>query len=170
MNKYRFWLLIICFVALALRLYNLTYHSLWFDEAISVHWARQSVARILEVGLTLEEDRLPPLYYLLLKGWTSLVGFSETGGRSLSVLQGTLLVAVMAAVSKTLFNRRVALLTALLVALNPFLIWYAQETRMYAQAALFSTLTVWAFLQMVSNQRSVVSSQTILVTPRKWDW
>ncbi len=159
MNKYRFWLLIICFVALALRLYNLTYHSLWFDEAISVHWARQSVARILEVGLTLEEDRLPPLYYLLLKGWTSLVGFSETGVRSLSVLQGTLLVAVMAAVSKTLFNRRVALLTALLVALNPFLIWYAQETRMYAQAALFSALTVWAFLRLVSNQRSVVSSQ-----------
>ncbi|MCK6627109.1 MAG: glycosyltransferase family 39 protein [Anaerolineae bacterium] len=164
MNKYRFWLLLICFIALALRLYNLTYHSLWFDEAISVHWARQSVPRILEVGLTLEEDRLPPLYYLLLKGWTGLVGFSETGVRSLSVLQGTLLVAVIAAVAKTLFNRRVALLMALLVALNPFLIWYAQEARMYAQAALFSALTVWAFLQMASSQKSVVSNQKSEIT------
>ncbi|MBE7468991.1 MAG: hypothetical protein DPW09_03195 [Anaerolineae bacterium] len=158
-KKYHLWLSVILLIALALRLYNLTYHSLWFDEAISVHWARQSVPRILEVGLTLEEDRLPPLYYLLLKGWTGLVGFSETGVRSLSVLQGTLLVAVIAAVAKSLFNRRVALLTALLVALNPFLIWYAQEARMYAQAVLFSTLTVWAFLQMTSSQKSVVSSQ-----------
>lgn len=158
-KKYHLWLLIILSIALALRLYNLTYHSFWFDEAISVHWARQSVPRILEVGLTLEEDRLPPLYYLLLKGWTGLVGFSETGVRSLSVLQGTLLVAVIAAVTRTLFNRRVALLAALLVAFNPFLIWYAQEARMYAQAALFSALTVWAFLQMTSSQKSVVSSQ-----------
>src|SRR5512138_1765694 len=111
MKRYPLWLLSIILIALGLRLYNLTYHSLWFDEAISVHWARQSAPRILEVGLTLEEDRLPPLYYLLLKGWTSLFGFSEVGVRSLSVFWGVLLVPVMASISATLFNRRVALLT-----------------------------------------------------------
>src|SRR6185503_11833398 len=116
MNKYRLWLFLIILIALALRLYNLTYHSLWFDEAISVHWARQTIPRILEVGFTLVEDRLPPLYYLLLKGWTALVGFSETGVRSLSALLGTLLVPVIAAIAATLFNRRIALAAALLVA------------------------------------------------------
>jgi 4-amino-4-deoxy-L-arabinose transferase-like glycosyltransferase len=148
MNKYRLSLLAIILIALALRLYNLTYHSLWFDEAISVHWARQSVPRILEVGFTLVEDRLPPLYYLLLKGWTALAGFSEMGVRSLSAFLGTLLVPVIAAIAAALFNRRVALVTALLVALNPFLIWYAQEARMYTPAVLFSALTVWAFLRV----------------------
>ncbi|MFN8453621.1 MAG: glycosyltransferase family 39 protein [Anaerolineae bacterium] len=148
MKKYSIALFIITLIALSVRLYNLTYHSLWFDEAISVHWARQSIPRILEVGFTLEEDRLPPLYYLLLKGWTTLVGFSETGLRSLSTFTGVLLIPVTASIASTLFNRRVALMTALLVALNPFLVWYSQETRMYAQAALFSMLTVWAFLQM----------------------
>jgi 4-amino-4-deoxy-L-arabinose transferase-like glycosyltransferase len=64
MNKYRSWLFVITLIALALRLYNLTYHSLWFDEAISVYWARQSVPRILEVGFTLVEDRLPPCIIL----------------------------------------------------------------------------------------------------------
>ena len=73
--------LVIILIALALRLYNLSYHSFWFDEAVSVHWARQSVPRILEVGFTLVEDRLPPLYYLTLKGWTALFGFSEAGIR-----------------------------------------------------------------------------------------
>ena len=155
MNKYRLWLFLITLIALALRLYNLTYHSLWFDEAISVHWARQTIPRILEVGFTLVEDRLPPLYYLLLKGWTALAGFSEVGVRSLSALLGTLLVPVVASVAVPLFNRRVALVTALLVALNPFLIWYSQEARMYAPAVLFSALTVWAFLRASesANQR-----------------
>ncbi|MBI1878129.1 MAG: glycosyltransferase family 39 protein [Chloroflexi bacterium] len=147
MNKYRYWLFVITLIALALRLYNLTYHSLWFDEAISVYWARQSVPRILEVGFTLVEDRLPPLYYLLLKGWTAWVGFSEIGVRSLSAFLGTLLVPVIATITARLFNRRVALATALLVTLNPFLIWYSQETRMYAPAVLFSTLTIWVFLR-----------------------
>jgi uncharacterized membrane protein len=149
MNKsFRFWLVLFSLVAFGLRLYNLTYHSLWFDEAISVHWARQSVPRILEVGLTLVEDRLPPLYYLLLKGWTALFGFSEFSLRSLSAFLGTLLVPVIAAIAAMLFNRRVAWLTALLVALNPFLIWYSQEARMYALAVLFGALAGWAWLQI----------------------
>ncbi|MCL4301884.1 MAG: glycosyltransferase family 39 protein [Anaerolineae bacterium] len=159
MNKYRLSLLAIILIALALRLYNLTYHSLWFDEAISVHWARQSVARILEVGFTLVEDRLPPLYYLLLKGWTPLAGFSEMGVRSLSAFLGTLLVPVIAAIAAALFNRRIALLTALLVALNPFLVWYAQEARMYAPAVLFSALTIWAFLQLSESESQRVAKQ-----------
>lgn len=160
MKKYSTLLLIITLIALALRLYNLTYHSLWFDEAISVHWARQSVPRILEVGFTLVEDRLPPLYYLLLKGWTSLTGFSETGVRSLSVFSGLLLIPVVASITRTLFNRRVAIMTALLVALNPFLLWYSQEARMYAQAALFGTLTVWFFLRMGEWRNERIPAQT----------
>ncbi len=174
MNKYRFCLLIIILIALALRFYNLTYHSLWFDEAISVYWARQSVPRILEVGLTLVEDRLPPLYYLLLKGWTTLVGFSEFGVRSLSALVGTLLVPIIAAIAATLFNRRVALITALLVALSPFLIWYAQETRMYAPAVLFSALTVWACLRFCESAPTLLdvgqpmaNGESAQITPQR---
>jgi hypothetical protein len=89
---------------------------------------------------------------LFLKGWTSLFGFSEVSVRSLSVYWGVLLVPVIAAIATILFNRRVAVVTALLVALNPFLIWYSQETRMYAQAVLFSALTVWAFLKMAAKR------------------
>ncbi len=160
MNKrvYLHTIIFICIILLAfgLRLFNLTYHSLWFDEAVSVYWARQSVPRILEVGFTLLEDRLPPLYYLTLKGWTGLTGFSETGVRSLSVMFGVLLVPVVANIAVILFTRRVALFTALLVSLNPFLIWYSQEARMYAPAVLFGALAIWAFLKFIQSvsQRS----------------
>ncbi|MEM7346037.1 MAG: glycosyltransferase family 39 protein [Chloroflexota bacterium] len=145
---YHHLLLLIILLAFGIRLYNITYHSLWFDEAVSVYWANQTVPRILEVGFTLVEDRLPPLYYLMLKGWGDLFGFTEWSVRSLSVLLGILIIPATAAVARQLFNQQVALLTATLVALNPFLIWYAQEARMYTPATLFSVLTVWAFLQL----------------------
>lgn len=158
----------IILIAFGVRFYNLTYHSLWFDEAVSVYWARQSVPRILEVGFTLMEDRLPPLYYLTLKGWSSLVGFTETGVRSLSVLMGVLLVPVGAKITALLFHRRVGLFAALLLALNPFLIWYSQEARMYAPAVLFGALAVLVFLQFVKgNQRRSESAKKRISESRK---
>ncbi len=157
MSKYRLWLFLIILIALALRLYNLTYHSLWFDEAISVHWAKQTVPQILEVGFTLQEDRLPPLYYLMLKGWAELFGFSESSIRGLSVVFGVLLVPVVADIAALLFNRRIAVYSSALIALNPFLIWYAQEARMYAPAVFFSSLAIWSFLQVCKSASLQVS-------------
>jgi 4-amino-4-deoxy-L-arabinose transferase-like glycosyltransferase len=138
-------------LALAVRLYNLTYHSLWFDEAMSVHWARSSVPRILEVSMNLVEDRLPPLYYLFLHYWRLLVGDGEAAVRLPSVLLGTLLVPLVYRLAADMFRRRdVALLAAALTALNPFLVWYAQEARMYAQAVLLATLGTWFFWRAVN--------------------
>lgn len=133
-------------LALAIRLYHLTYHSLWFDEAMSVHWARSSVPRILEVSMNLVEDRLPPLYYLLLHYWRSLFGDGEVAVRLLSVLLGTLLVPLVYRLSVELFDgQRIAVLAAALTTFNPFLVWYSQEARMYALAALLATLGAWFF-------------------------
>ncbi len=148
--------LVIILFAFALRSYNLTYHSLWFDEAVSVYWAKQTVPRILEVGFSLVEDRLPPLYYLMLKGGIALFGLSEFGVRILSVFFGVLLVPVMMSLATKLFNHRVALTMGGLIAVNPFLIWYSQEARMYAPATLFATLTVWSFLKILPTPYSLL--------------
>ncbi|MCG3208736.1 MAG: hypothetical protein FOGNACKC_02348 [Anaerolineae bacterium] len=147
-NTYRRWLIALILIAFGLRLYNLTYHSLWFDEAVSVYWARQSLPRILEVGFTLQEDRLPPLYYLTLKGWGALAGFGELAVRLPSVFYGVLLIPVLAGIGAMLFNRRVGLFAAALAAVNPFLVWYSQEARMYAPAVFFGALAVWALLKI----------------------
>ncbi|GAB4542492.1 MAG: glycosyltransferase family 39 protein [Anaerolineae bacterium] len=145
-------------LAFAIRLHNLTYHSLWFDEAMSVHWARSSVPRILEVSMNLVEDRLPPLYYLSLHYWRLWVGDGEVAVRLPSVLLGTLLIPLIYRLAADLlagsYGRRVALLAAALAALNPFLVWYSQEARMYAQAVLLSSLGTWLFLRAVASTHS----------------
>lgn len=137
----------LCLLAWVVRLQQLTYHSLWFDEAMSVHWARSDVARILEVSMQLQEDRLPPAYYLLLHFWRQLFGEGELAVRLPSVFCGVLLVAVTYRLAAMLSGRRVAPLAMALAALNPFLVWYSQEARMYALAALLAGLGSWCFLR-----------------------
>jgi mannosyltransferase len=146
------WLpLSLSLLALAVRLTNLTYHSIWFDEAMSVHWARSSISRIWQVSMNLVEDRLPPLYYLLLHGWRLLFGDGEIAMRLPSVILGVLLVPVIYQLARDLFDHRTATLAALLVALNPFLVWYSQEARMYALAALLGALGTWCFVRALSR-------------------
>jgi 4-amino-4-deoxy-L-arabinose transferase-like glycosyltransferase len=153
-KQHYWWFLFVLLFGLTVRLHNLTYHSLWFDEAVSVHWSRQEISRILEVGLTLEEDRLPPLYYLTLKGWRGLAGDGEYAVRALSVGYGVLLVAVVISLGGQLFNRRVAVMVGLLAAVNPFLVWYSQEARMYAPAVFWGALAVLAWLHAASTDRA----------------
>ena len=160
-------------LAFAIRLYNLTYHSLWFDEAMSVHWARSSVPRILEVSMNLVEDRLPPLYYLSLHYWRVLAGDGEMAVRLPSVLLGTLLIPLVYRLSVDLFSglygRRVAVLAAALAALNPFLIWYSQEARMYAQAALLGTLGTWFLLRAMTTAISQTRGRGVIRhAPIQW--
>lgn len=141
------WLpVILVGLAFAVRAQNLTYHSFWFDEAMSVHWARSSLGRILQVSMNLVEDRLPPLYYLLLHGWRLVFGDSEMAFRLPSVLLGVLLVAVVYRLVRGVLGRQAALLSGALVALNPFLVWYSQEARMYALAVFVATCATWSFL------------------------
>ena len=151
--KWRWLPLALCLLALAVRLQQLTYHSLWFDEAMSVHWARSDVARILEVSMQLQEDRLPPAYYLLLHAWRQVWGEGETAVRLPSVICGVLLVAVTCRLAAMLFGRRGAWLAGALAAFNPFLVWYSQEARMYALAALFASLGSWCFLEALQQPR-----------------
>jgi hypothetical protein len=53
--------------------------------------------------------------------------------------------------ARELAGRRVAMLGAGLVAVNPFLIWYSQEARSYALLALAATVALWLFARARAN-------------------
>ncbi|MCC7355551.1 MAG: glycosyltransferase family 39 protein, partial [Anaerolineae bacterium] len=146
LHRYAPWALFV--VALGVRAWRLSDQSFWFDEAMSLHWARQSPGDILRVGLALEQDPHPPLYYLLLHYLTGALGESEIAVRSLSVLAGALLVFPMYGLGRRLVAQAPGLVAALLVALNPFLVWYGQEARMYALAVALGTAGLYAFLRV----------------------
>ncbi len=134
-------------LALALRLLRLTEHSLWFDEAMSVHWAHQSVGRILQVGLGLVEDKHPPGYYLLLHFWMRAFGDGEVALRTLGALLGALVVPPLVRLGETLWDRRTGLLVGLYGACSPILIWYSQEVRMFGLAATLAAASAFCLAE-----------------------
>ena len=140
-----FWLacLIICLIGIALRLHTVG-RSLWLDETYSA-WFSSVPLHELWHAVPLYETH-PPMYYTLLKGWTALFGASETGMRSLSVLASMATVMLLACAGRILragpTGDRVALLAALLLALNRGHIEYAQQARPYALETLTATLAI----------------------------
>lgn len=119
----------------ALRFATLAHQSLWLDElytrwlvTLPREWMLEEIPRT---------ERTPYLYYLVQHEWVRVFGASEAGLRSLSALAGTATIPFAYLAGAALVTRRAGLIAALLVAVNPFLVWYSQEARAYALATLF---------------------------------
>ncbi|HID33499.1 MAG TPA: hypothetical protein EYP25_02835 [Anaerolineae bacterium] len=141
-------LLSILLLAAALRFYRLDGQSFWADEGNSVALAEKSAGEIVAAAAA---DIHPPAYYLLLKAWGRVFGLDEKGARSLSAVLGVVVALGVYLAGAMLKNRRTGLLAALLAALNPFLIYYSQESRMYQLLALTGVFSVWAFWHWVTE-------------------
>jgi hypothetical protein len=153
----RFALLGITLLALALRVWHLSGQSLGYDEGYSVALARQSLSAI---AAQTAADIQPPLYYDLLHFWMQLFGTSEAAVRSLSLLFGVLTVPLLYALGRRLFGPATGLgrfteppaaagLAALLGAVSPFWIWYAQEARNYTLVTFLGALSSYLLLEII---------------------
>lgn len=103
--------------------------ELWLDEALSVNIARLPIG---EIGEALRHDGHPPLYYVILHGWMSVVGESNGAVRALSGIISLLTVPLAFAVGRRLGGVRLGWTLALVYAVSPFAFRYGSETRMYA--------------------------------------
>ncbi len=137
-------LALILLLAAGLRFYLLDGQSFWADEGNSVVLAGESTGEILSAAAA---DIHPPAYYLLLKVWGSIFGLDENGARSLSAVLGVIVVWGVYLAGAALKNKRTGLLAALLAAINPFLIYYSQEARMYQLLALTAVFSAYAMTQ-----------------------
>lgn len=116
----------------------------WFDEGYSILLAKQSYGELLSLTAV---DAHPPLYYLLLKFWGDIFGFSEIALRSLSATLMAGAVVVAGLVLRRMFSTRVMLLALPFLILAPFLLRYGYEIRMYALAILIGVSATYALIR-----------------------
>lgn len=135
------------------RVWSLGDASLWYDEGYSVAAAAMSLPGLF--ATIVPADNNPPLHYLFLALGIRLFGMGEFAVRFVSLIPGVLLIPLAYATAAEVFrghpDRRAAgvvagVSAAALVSLSPYLIFYAQEARMYSQLALFALLAVWTLL------------------------
>ena len=144
--------LVVLLLAALPRFWRLEYHSVWFDEAVSLAWARADAAHIWRVTVQLGRDKHPPVYYLSLHYWQAMLdwfGAAERDAalRVFGVLMGILMVWGVVRLVTQLSGRATGLTAGLLTALAPMLVWYSQELRMFQPAA---TAVVWAAFFLVA--------------------
>ncbi len=106
---------------------------LWLDEALSVNIAALPLDQIPEA---LRHDGHPPLYYLMLHGWMQVFGQGDTAVRALSGLTAVLTLPLGYLAGRRAGGRLLGWLTLGVLALSPFVLRYATETRMYSLVIL----------------------------------
>jgi uncharacterized membrane protein len=134
-------LIAVTVVGATLRLATLGTQSYWADEANTVHELHLSLGGMLH-AVTVQETT-PPLYFVIAWLWAKLFGTGEVGLRALSALLGIGLIPLGYLCARELVSRWAGVVTATLVAVAPFTIYYAQEARSYA---LFAVLSAASFL------------------------
>ncbi len=142
----RIVLIAVVLLGAGLRVYDLGSESYWGDEIIMLDVAGSDVQRMCDDFV----KGRPPVYVLLAHLWIKLFGTAEDATRSLSVVIGVAAIIACYHVGCVLFGVRVGLLSAFLLSISEFQIYYAQEFRYYA---LFVLLTLYAFLFFIMSLR-----------------
>ncbi len=132
-----------------LRFYNNTSVALWHDEAFSALYIRYPFSEMMyRIGL----DVHPPLYYLILRLWTTFAGDALFSLRLLSIIFGVLTIWAGFMLAKTAFgSKKLALVAAFFIAINPFQIQYALEARMYTLGTFLVLLASYFLLKALSR-------------------
>jgi len=138
------WLgIALALLAVALRLYRADAQSLWYDEGTSAALAGRDALAIVHAAAN---DIHPPLYYLILAGWSRLFGDGVTALRGLSAVIGGIGAFGTWLLARRVAGPTVAALATIGAAVSPFLVWYGQEVRMYALAGALGAWLPWAAL------------------------
>lgn len=145
-------ILILLLLGFALRITKLGDSAIWWDEAWSIWVSQQPFEQTTHLTAS---DVHPPLYQWALHVWVRLAGISAFSARYLSLITGLLTIATTYAIAKRLGGKYAGLTALILTAISPFFIHWSQEARMYAQAGLFTALTVYAYLRVRDDWRQM---------------
>jgi len=140
---------LVVLLAFAVRIFDLSAQSLWYDEGYTVMFAQRGASEIITGAAQLELNT--PLHYVLLKVWMALSGTSEFSARLLSVFAGVVAVALTFPIARCVVGRASAM-PALLVALSPVCVITAREVRMYALASCLCVASVALFVICLARQ------------------
>jgi hypothetical protein len=141
-------LVLILIVGFVLRYYRIDFDDLQADENVSWDAARGIVKGASPKAVSGVFYTRSPLYHYLLGTWLWIFGDYKEIARSFSVLPGVGVIAVAFFLTLRLTQRvGIALLVALLIAIDPWHVYVSRIIRFYQFMQFFGLLTVYYFLR-----------------------
>jgi mannosyltransferase len=136
--------------ALAIRLYRLDAQPLWLDEGTT--WAQVTGSKLGALLVDLfRPSQAYPLFHVLLKLATRLLGDSEWSLRLPSALAGALAVPAIFGLGRALRGWVLGIAAALLLLVSPFGIWQSQDAKAYSLTLLTAILLGWTLIRAINS-------------------
>jgi len=155
------WLLaLIMTLGAVLDFYRLTSQAFWRDEGTSVLVAQSPWPVFVLLAYGYESGMA--FYYTLMRMWL-VSGSSDFATRLFSVIFAVAALPTLYALGARLFNERVGLVGALLLAVNVLFIQFAQEARSYTLTT-FLVLASWLFMLDCVQGRSTLRTSAYILT------
>ncbi|MCL2645526.1 MAG: glycosyltransferase family 39 protein [Phycisphaerales bacterium] len=166
----------ITLLAAFLRFFRISYQCYWTDESYTVNRVQGNFQQMLA---SLSNQGFPPGWYALLRWWTLFIEYfvspdhwwtkilgsaanpaytalTPLATRSLTAILGTLTVLAVYFLARQFTDRRGALLAALLTAVNPYLIYYSRDIKMYGPMWLFLILNAALFFKWQTTHKHLL--------------
>ncbi|MGD9015402.1 MAG: glycosyltransferase family 39 protein [Candidatus Omnitrophota bacterium] len=153
-QRINFLLLSTLLLGAALRIYNLGKNSLWADEAGFIIFKSgnllSSLRYILRGLLRGELDPCHHGYRIFSTVWSSFSS-NEFMLRLSSVIFGVISIFYIYKLGKILFSKEVGLISAFILSISPFHIYYSQEFRMYTLITLLTIATAYCLKKFLES-------------------
>ena len=134
-----------------MRLFLADVNSYWLDELYSVVFYGIDNQTAMEAVERLKASIHPPLYQFILYYWMALFGDSEVATRTLSNLYTAGATLCLYILTLRLYGVRVAIAAAVLFSLMAMPIYFALESRSYAQTLFLSSLSSLLLLNFLRD-------------------
>jgi len=143
------------FIVLALLLLNivikvmyLSFQPISHDEPFSIYHAQFDFYNIIHY---LKNYNNPPLFELILHFWIKCFGISPISVRLLPMLFSSLSVVLIYKIGVLIFEKRIAVISALLFTFSTFQIFYAHDCRVYTLFLFLTLCSFYLFFKSIKN-------------------
>ena len=140
-------------LGLILRVWVASRSEVWLDEAYS---ALIAFSHFSEWPAQLRLDSSPPLYYLVLKGWTTISPLSPLSLRVPSLIFGCATIPAIWWVGRQMDRPTTGIVGAWLLAFHPLHTLYSEEIRMYSMLVFFGSVFYFALFKVLREKGRVL--------------
>ncbi len=156
-NKFYF-LIFIFILGLFLRLYNINFEDLWFDEQASFLVADPRLNHADTILLSKNLDKGTSIFFnLILKKYFGLFDYDPDIGRVLTALIGVISIPALSYLAYQIKKNNGYILVAFLSSISWYLISYSQELRTYSLLFLLSILSIIFFFKLIDEDKKIIN-------------
>jgi len=149
-KKITILLILIIILGGGIRLYNLGKEPLTYDELLNLNFFKDRPSIFI---LDVAQDRQMPLNLIIGYLWIRVFGINDFSLRYPSFIFGLIAIFMIYLLAKKIFNNKVGLLAAFLLAFNQSHIRFSQSARGYSLFFLLGIFSVYYFMKILKDPK-----------------